>query len=102
LHQCFKTYVQNHDLDDDYEVFLAGFEGIELYNKAEDDDGNCFDNLDMYFQHEQFNTAACGAIDGQALTINLNNAAATYAITGIDLYTLEIAKEAPYLFTFDY
>ncbi|KAF1360357.1 hypothetical protein EJ07DRAFT_165511 [Lizonia empirigonia] len=101
-HQRFKTYVQNHDLDDDYDVFLAGFEGIELHDEAEDDDGNRVDDLDAYFQHEQFNTAACGTIDGQALTINLNDAAATHAITGIDPYASETAKEAPHMFTFDH
>ncbi|KAF1350556.1 hypothetical protein EJ07DRAFT_169093 [Lizonia empirigonia] len=101
-HQRFKTYVQNHDLDDDYDMFLAGFEGIKLHDEAEDDDGNRVDDLDAYFQHEQFNTAACGTIDRQALTINLNDAAATHAITGIDPYASETAKEAPHMFTFDH
>ncbi|WP_216644188.1 hypothetical protein, partial [Shigella sonnei] len=67
-----------------------------------DNDDDCHDDLDAFFQHEQFNTAAFGTIDGQALTINLNNAAATHAITGIDPYASGTAKEAPHMFNFDH
>ena len=95
----FRTFVQTHDgVDDDYDAFLADFEGVDtLDNSATDEELNIFFNLDD--QYEQFNTAVCGPVDGQTLTQELNNAATMHAITGKDPYE---QGETTHLFTLDH
>ena len=85
-HQRFKTYVQSHThVDDNYDAFLAEFEGIDINDEGKKDDD---EELDAFFNNEQamyqFNTSGCGAVDEQALTIDLKNAAATHATTKDD------------------
>ncbi|KAF1828003.1 hypothetical protein BDW02DRAFT_603927 [Decorospora gaudefroyi] len=83
----FQTYAQDHaDIDPDYHVFLALYEGIDEGNS--DSLGEDDDELDTFYNAANFVTTA------------LNNAATTYAITGIDPYKDEGAQEATHLFTF--
>ena len=63
------------------------------------------DELDTYFNNQehhadQFNTSACGVVDGKALAARLSEAAVAHAITLVDLYSP--AKEAAHLFTLDH
>jgi hypothetical protein len=100
----FQTYTQDHDdVDPDYHVFLAAYEGIDEGNS--DSQGEDNDDLDTFYNastyQSQFNTSTCRPIDGQVVTTALNNAATAHAITGIDVYKDESAKEATHLFTFD-
>ena len=66
-------------------------------------DNDACDDLDAFYaeRHEQFLTVACGDVDGKIVTANLNNIATTHAITGIDPYANEPAKEETHLFTLD-
>ena len=100
----FQTYTQDHDdVDPDYHVFLAAYEGIDEGNSDSQSEDN--DDLDTFYNastyQSQFNTSSCGPIDGQVVTTALNNAATIHAITGIDPYKDEGAREATHLFTFD-
>lgn len=99
--QRFRTYAQEHDVDPDYEIFLAGFEGIHIGDdESSDRDEN--NDLDAYYagHDDQFYTTTCGNISGQLATTTLNNAATTHAITGADPYK-GTAKEETHMFTFD-
>ncbi|KAF1828306.1 hypothetical protein BDW02DRAFT_652134 [Decorospora gaudefroyi] len=98
----FRTYAQTRDVNPDYAVFLAEFEGIDLKDDTSSEDDTTND-LDTFYtgQHEQFFTSSCGDVNGQTITTNLNNTAMTHAITGIDPYANEPAKEETHLFTFD-
>jgi len=44
----FRTYVQDHDIDPDYDTFLAGFEGIDHSGHIEDSDDDK-DDIEAYY-----------------------------------------------------
>ncbi|KAF1357346.1 hypothetical protein EJ07DRAFT_128601, partial [Lizonia empirigonia] len=93
----YRTYVQSHGVEDDYTAFLVDFEGIDIGDEEGEQDGD----LDAYFNtHDYFNTSMCGTVDGQALAIDLNNAAVKHAITKVDPYAT--TEDAPHLFTLDH
>ncbi|EFQ93714.1 hypothetical protein PTT_08811, partial [Pyrenophora teres f. teres 0-1] len=105
--QRYRTHVQTHNVNIDYEAFLAQFEGIDIDN--DDDDGDTDEELNAFFNNDQldtkhqFLTATYGTVDGETMVRNLNNTAALHAITKIDLYAgNDIAKEASHLFTLDH
>ncbi|KAK1912598.1 hypothetical protein P3342_004534 [Pyrenophora teres f. teres] len=105
--QRYRTYVQTHNVNIDYEAFLAQFEGIDIDD--DDDDGDTDEELNAFFNNDQldtkhqFLTATCGTVDGETMVRNLNNTAALHAITKIDPYAgNDIAKEASHLFTLDH
>ncbi|KAF1828035.1 hypothetical protein BDW02DRAFT_584775, partial [Decorospora gaudefroyi] len=102
LQRRFRTYAQTRDVNPDYAVFLAEFEGIDLKDDTSSEDDTT-DDLDTFYtgQHEQFFTSSCGDVNGQTITTNLNNTAITHAITRIDPYANKLAKEETHLFTFD-
>jgi hypothetical protein len=88
----------------DYAMFFAKFEGVDIGIKESefafadnDDDVNAFFTFYNIFQ--QFFTI-CGPINGQIIIILLNNAAAAYEITKINLFEERKPREESHLFVF--
>ncbi|CAE7020344.1 hypothetical protein PTTW11_03048 [Pyrenophora teres f. teres] len=52
--QRYRTYVQTHNVNIDYEAFLAQFEGINIDDN--DDDGDTDEELNAFFNNNQLNT----------------------------------------------
>ncbi|KAK1914262.1 hypothetical protein P3342_007508 [Pyrenophora teres f. teres] len=73
--QRYRTYVQTHNVNIDYEAFLAQFEGIDIDD--DDDDGDTDEELNAFFNNDQldtkhqFLTATCGTVDGETMASHL-------------------------------